>query len=121
MESDLMMEENSSGSSLAEAGKSMRRRRRNQNRSLGENLPKHGSQHDPTHMGLDMRSDQTGRKRGAEGRNTRLVLVMSIFLVLLVLLNVTLSILLMPIDFNGRRRHFAGSEYLERDESATSY
>ncbi|OCT93607.1 hypothetical protein XELAEV_18011282mg [Xenopus laevis] len=98
MESDLMIEENSSGSSLAEAGKSTRRRRRNQNRSLGENLPKHGSQHDPTHMGLDMRSDQTGRKRGAEGRNTRLVLVMSIFLVLLVLLNVTLFLKLSKIE-----------------------
>ncbi|KAE8621158.1 hypothetical protein XENTR_v10004701 [Xenopus tropicalis] len=104
MESDLMIEENASGSVLAEAGKSMRRRRRNPNRSLGEHLPKHGAQHDPTHMGLDLRKDHTGRK-SAGGRNTTIILVMSIFLVLLVLLNVTLFLKLSKIEHAAQSFH----------------
>ncbi|XP_018103665.1 uncharacterized protein LOC414690 isoform X2 [Xenopus laevis] len=114
MESDLVMEESSSGSLLVEAGKSMRRRRRNPNRSLGEHLPKHGAQHDSTDMGLDMRNDHTGRK--TEGRKNTLILVMSIFLVLLVLLNIALFLKLSKIEHAAKTFHQAQ----QKQESYTS-
>ncbi|KAG8431288.1 hypothetical protein GDO86_019117, partial [Hymenochirus boettgeri] len=63
MTSELMMEESSLGSALGDGGKSLRRRRRNQNRNVGDHSPKHSAQHGPANAGLGARVELSETKR----------------------------------------------------------
>ncbi|XP_068126988.1 protein Aster-C isoform X2 [Hyperolius riggenbachi] len=98
LESDLLSEE-TVGGSLQDSGKisSIRRRRRTLSRSPSDHLTKHSSQHDAGVSGLDARQESAGKRDGGR-RNTTVIIVLSIFLVLLVLLNVTLFIKLSKIE-----------------------
>lgn len=99
LECDLAAEE-TSGSALQENNKatSIRRRRRTHSRNPGDHLIKHGSQLDPGNMGLDVKPEHTGERRDISRRNSIIIIVMSIFLVLLVLLNITLFVKLSKIE-----------------------
>ncbi|XP_069801484.1 protein Aster-C isoform X2 [Dendropsophus ebraccatus] len=99
MESDLVMEE-SSGSTLQESNKStsIRRRRRTHSRSIGDHLTKHGSPLDSGKIRHDANQEHAGKRRDSSRRNSIIVIVMSIFLVLLVLLNITLFVKLSKIE-----------------------
>ncbi|KAM4701262.1 protein Aster-C isoform 2-T3 [Discoglossus pictus] len=97
LESDLQMEESISNSLLDSTKSSgLRRRRRTHSRSLGDLLPKHGA--DSADNGQETRDERTGRRRDPGRRNTMIILLMSIFLLLLVLLNVTLFLKLSKIE-----------------------
>ncbi|EPY77213.1 hypothetical protein CB1_001288007 [Camelus ferus] len=98
-ESDLLMEESIINQSIEDPGKlsGLRRRRRTFNRTA-EAAPKLSSQRSSGDMGLDAKGDITGKKKEIESYNTVLIVVMSIFLLLLVLLNVTLFLKLSKIE-----------------------
>ncbi|MEE6473383.1 hypothetical protein FKM82_009988 [Ascaphus truei] len=117
LESDLLMEESTSNPSMADDDKpgGLRRRRRTHSRGLGDHLLKHGTQHTPADMGLPTRDDCTGkRRRAAERSYTVIIVVMSIFLVLLVLLNITLFLKLSKIEHAAQSFH---NIHLLRDKS----
>ncbi|CAN2387744.1 GRAM domain containing 1C [Pristimantis euphronides] len=99
LESDLAAEE-SLGISLHENNKptSIRRRRRTLSRSAGDHLTKHGSLLDSGNMGHDAKHEHKGKRNGSERNAIILIVVMSIFLVLLVFLNITLFIKLSKIE-----------------------
>ncbi|XP_064351238.1 protein Aster-C isoform X2 [Camelus dromedarius] len=99
LESDLLMEESIINQSIEDPGKlsGLRRRRRTFNRTA-EAAPKLSSQRSSGDMGLDAKGDITGKKKEIEIYNTVLIVVMSIFLLLLVLLNVTLFLKLSKIE-----------------------
>ncbi|XP_063812864.1 protein Aster-C isoform X2 [Pseudophryne corroboree] len=99
LESDLQAEETTAGS-LQENNKpgGLRRRRRQHSRSTGEHLSKHGTLHDPGDTGLDMRQEHAGKRRDAGRRNSLIITVMSVLLILLVLMNITLFVKLSKIE-----------------------
>ncbi|XP_071995042.1 protein Aster-C isoform X2 [Engystomops pustulosus] len=98
LESDLAVEE--SPDTLQENNKavSIRRRRRTHSRGPGDHLIKHGSQLDSGTRGHDIKQEITGKRRDSGRKNSIIIAVMSIFLVLLVLLNITLFIKLSRIE-----------------------
>ncbi|KAM4863960.1 protein Aster-C [Urocitellus parryii] len=98
LESDLLMEESSLNQSIEDPGKlsCLRRRRRTFNRTA-ETVPKLSSQHSSGDMGLETKGDVTGKKMNT--CNNALIVVMSIFLLLLVLLNVTLFLKLSKVEY----------------------
>ncbi|XP_075621945.1 protein Aster-C isoform X7 [Balearica regulorum gibbericeps] len=100
LESDLLMEEYAINQSIEDSGKlvALRRRRRTLHRSLAESLPKRSSQHSSGDMGVDSQGSIIGRKRDAVSRTTTIIVVMSVFLLLLVLLNITLFLKLSKIE-----------------------
>lgn len=100
LESDLLMEESVLNQSIEEPGKlsGLRRRRRTFNRTA-EAPPKLSSQRSSGDVAFEAKGDLTGRrKKEVEDYSTALVVVMSIFLLLLVLLNVTLFLKLSKIE-----------------------
>ncbi|XP_062064313.1 protein Aster-C isoform X4 [Lepus europaeus] len=99
LESDLLMEESMLNQSIEDPGKlsGLRRRRRTFNRTA-EALPKLSSQRSAGDVGFDAKGDLTGRKKEVENYSTTLIVVMSVFLLLLVLLNVTLFLKLSKIE-----------------------
>ncbi|KAI5948576.1 protein Aster-C isoform X3 [Manis javanica] len=99
LESDLLMEETMLNQPIEDPGKlsSLRRRRRTFNRTA-DTVPKLSSQHSGD-VGLDAKGDITGKKKEMERSNTALIVVMSIFLLFLVLLNVTLFLKLSKIEY----------------------
>ncbi|XP_075762612.1 protein Aster-C isoform X3 [Pelodiscus sinensis] len=100
LESDLLMQEYAANQSIEDPGKlvALRRRRRNLHRNMAELLPKRSSQHSSGDIGLESQGRIVGRKRDAARKTTAIIVVMSIFLVLLVLLNVTLFLKLSKIE-----------------------
>ncbi|NWY24803.1 GRM1C protein, partial [Pheucticus melanocephalus] len=100
LESDLLMEEYAINQSIEDSGKllALRRRRRTLHRGLAESLPKRSSQHSSADMGLESQGSLIGRKRDAVSRTTTIIVVMSVFLLLLVLLNITLFLKLSKIE-----------------------
>lgn len=99
LESDLLMEESVLSQSIEDAGKhsSLRRRRRTLNRTA-EPVPKLSSQRSSTDLGFEAKVDVTGKRKTVDSYDTALIVVMSIFLLLLVLLNVTLFLKLSKIE-----------------------
>nr|XP_011720597.1 GRAM domain-containing protein 1C isoform X7 [Macaca nemestrina] len=99
LESDLLIEESILNQAIEDPGKltGLRRRRRAFNRTA-ETVPKLSSQHSSGHVGLGAKGDITGKKKDMENYNVTLIVVMSIFVVLLVLLNVTLFLKLSKIE-----------------------
>ncbi|GAB5576442.1 protein Aster-C isoform X1 [Prionailurus iriomotensis] len=99
LESNLLAEESVLNQSVEDAGKlsGLRRRRRTFNRTA-ETVPKLSSQRSSGDVGLDAKGDISGKKKEMEICNTALIVVMSIFLLLLVLLNVTLFLKLSRIE-----------------------
>ncbi|XP_029795185.1 protein Aster-C [Suricata suricatta] len=99
LESDLLMEESVLNQSIEDTGKlsGLRRRRRTFNRTA-ETVPKLSSQRSSGDVGSDAKGDISGKKKETEMCNTALIVVMSIFLLLLVLLNVTLFLKLSKIE-----------------------
>nr|XP_045758846.1 protein Aster-C isoform X2 [Mirounga angustirostris] len=100
LESDLLMEESMLNQSIEDTGKlsSLRRRRRTFNRTA-ETVPKLSSQRSSGDGGLDAKGDISGKKKEMESYNIALIVVMSIFLLLLVLLNVMLFLKLSKIEY----------------------
>ncbi|XP_011938530.1 PREDICTED: GRAM domain-containing protein 1C isoform X2 [Cercocebus atys] len=99
LESDLLIEESMLNQAIEDPGKltGLRRRRRAFNRTA-ETVPKLSSQHSSGHVGLGAKGDITGKKKDMENYNVTLIVVMSIFVVVLVLLNVTLFLKLSKIE-----------------------
>ncbi|KAM8974957.1 LOW QUALITY PROTEIN: protein Aster-C [Pelodytes ibericus] len=99
LENDLLMEEASSApADDVTKTNSVRRRRRNHSRSSGDHLTKHGTHNDLSDLGLYTRDERTRKRRDPGRRNSMIIFVMSIFLILLVLLNVTLFLKLSKIE-----------------------
>ncbi|XP_062967447.1 protein Aster-C [Cynocephalus volans] len=100
LESDLLMEESMLNQSVEDPGKlsGLRRRRRTFNRTA-ETVPKLFSQHSHGDVGLETKGNIKGKKKEVKSYNTTLIMVMSIFLLLLVLLNVTLFLKLSKIEY----------------------
>ncbi|XP_074157327.1 protein Aster-C isoform X2 [Sminthopsis crassicaudata] len=100
LESDLLMEESMLKQPIEDTGKpsGLRRRRRTCNRNMAEMLPKHSSPRPSGTISLDSKGDIKGRKRDYESRNIAIIVMMSVFLLLLVLLNVTLFLKLSKIE-----------------------
>ncbi|KAG8509498.1 Protein Aster-C, partial [Galemys pyrenaicus] len=100
LESNLLMEEPMLSQSLEDPGKlsGLRRRRRTFTRTAETN-PKLSSLHSTGDVGLDAKGDITGRKKEMENYSIAVIVVMSIFLLLLVLLNVTLFLKLSKIEY----------------------
>ncbi|XP_013818092.2 PREDICTED: GRAM domain-containing protein 1C isoform X1 [Capra hircus] len=100
LESDLLMEESVVNQPMEDPGKltGLRRRRRTFNRTV-ETAPKLSSQRPSGDMSLEAKGDITGKKKEIESCNTVLIVVMSIFLLLLVLLNVMLFLKLSKIEY----------------------
>ncbi|XP_055283374.1 protein Aster-C isoform X1 [Moschus berezovskii] len=100
LESDLLMEESMVNQSMEDPGKltGLRRRRRTFNRTA-ETAPKLSSQRSSGDISLEAKGDITGKKKEIESYNTILIVVMSIFLLLLVLLNVMLFLKLSKIEY----------------------
>ncbi|XP_034856032.1 protein Aster-C isoform X3 [Mirounga leonina] len=100
LESHLLMEESMLNQSIEDTGKlsSLRRRRRTFNRTA-ETVPKLSSQRSSGDGGLDAKGDISGKKKEMESYNIALIVVMSIFLLLLVLLNVMLFLKLSKIEY----------------------
>ncbi|XP_058681416.1 protein Aster-C isoform X3 [Ammospiza caudacuta] len=100
LESDLLMEEYAINQSIEDSGKllALRRRRRTLHRGLAESLPKRSSQHSSGDLGVESQGSLIGRKRDAVSRTTTIIVVMSVFLLLLVLLNITLFLKLSKIE-----------------------
>ncbi|KFO73286.1 GRAM domain-containing protein 1C, partial [Cuculus canorus] len=88
LESDLLLEEYAINQSIEDSGKlvALRRRRRTLHRSLAESLK------------VESQGSIIGRKRDAVSRTTTIIVVMSVFLLLLVLLNITLFLKLSKIE-----------------------
>ncbi|GAB1300289.1 Protein Aster-C [Apodemus speciosus] len=99
LESDLLMEESLSSQSIEDAGKlsSLRRRRRTLTRTA-EPVPKLCSPHSSSDLGFESKVDITGKRKTVDSCDTALIVVMSVFLLLLVLLNVTLFLKLSKIE-----------------------
>ncbi|XP_063661226.1 protein Aster-C isoform X3 [Pan troglodytes] len=99
LESDLLIEESVLNQAIEDPGKlsGLRRRRRTFNRTA-ETVPKLSSQHSSGDVGLGAKGDITGKKKEMENYNVTLIVVMSIFVLLLVLLNVTLFLKLSKIE-----------------------
>ncbi|PNJ63990.1 GRAMD1C isoform 2 [Pongo abelii] len=99
LESDLLIEESILNQAIEDPGKltGLRRRRRTFNRTA-ETVPKLSSQHSSGDVGLGTKADITGKKKEMENYNITLIVVMSIFVLLLVLLNVTLFLKLSKIE-----------------------
>ncbi|XP_058685912.1 protein Aster-C isoform X3 [Poecile atricapillus] len=99
LESDLLMEEYAMNQSIEDSGKllALRRRRRTLHRGLAESLPKRSSQHSSGDI-VESQGGLIGRKRDAVSRTTTIIVVMSVFLLLLVLLNITLFLKLSKIE-----------------------
>uniref|UniRef100_G1LFC1 GRAM domain containing 1C n=1 Tax=Ailuropoda melanoleuca TaxID=9646 RepID=G1LFC1_AILME len=99
LESDLLMEESMLKQPIEDTGKlsGLRRRRRTFNRTA-ETVPKLSSQRSSGDVGLDAKGDVSGKKKEMESCNIALIVVMSIFLLLLVLLNVMLFLKLSKIE-----------------------
>ncbi|XP_008064046.1 GRAM domain-containing protein 1C isoform X2 [Carlito syrichta] len=100
LETDLLMEESILNQSIEDPGKVsvLRRRRRTFNRTA-EAIPKLSSQHSSGDVGLEAKGDISGKKKEVESYNAALIVVMSIFVLLLVLLNVTLFLKLSKIEY----------------------
>uniref|UniRef100_A0A8C3X4R8 GRAM domain containing 1C n=1 Tax=Catagonus wagneri TaxID=51154 RepID=A0A8C3X4R8_9CETA len=100
LESDLLMEESMINQSIEDPGKlsGLRRRRRTFNRTA-ETTPKLSSQCSSGDVGFYAKGDITGKKKEIENYHTLLIVVMSIFLLLLVLLNVTLFLKLSKMEY----------------------
>lgn len=100
LESDLLMEESTLSQSIEDPGKlsGLRRRRRTFNRTA-DTVPKLSSQRSSGDGGLDDKGDAAGKKKETESYHTALIVVMSIFLLFLVLLNVTLFMKLSRIEY----------------------
>ncbi|XP_045857253.1 protein Aster-C isoform X1 [Meles meles] len=100
LESDLLMEESMLNQSIEDTGKlsGLRRRRRTFSRTA-ETVPKLSSQRPSGDVSLEARGDISGKKKEMESYNIALIVVMSIFLLLLVLLNVTLFLKLSKIEY----------------------
>ncbi|XP_007983954.1 protein Aster-C isoform X1 [Chlorocebus sabaeus] len=116
LESDLLIEESILNQAIEDPGKltGLRRRRRAFNRTA-ETVPKLSSQHSSGHVGLGAKADITGKKKDMENYNVTLIVVMSIFVLLLVLLNVTLFLKLSKIE------HAAQSFYRLRLQEEKSF
>lgn len=99
LESDLVMEESMLNQSIEDPGKlpGLRRRRRTFNRTV-ETIPKFSSGCSRD-VSPDARGDFTGTRKEMGSYGTTLVVVMSIFLLFLVLLNVTLFLKLSKIEY----------------------
>ncbi|XP_035130022.2 protein Aster-C isoform X1 [Callithrix jacchus] len=99
LESDLLIEESILNQAIEDPGKltGLRRRRRTFNRTA-ETVPKPSSQHSSGDAGLGAIDDITGKKEEMENYNITIIVVMSIFVLLLVLLNVTLFLKLSKIE-----------------------
>uniref|UniRef100_A0A2K5D109 GRAM domain containing 1C n=1 Tax=Aotus nancymaae TaxID=37293 RepID=A0A2K5D109_AOTNA len=96
LESDLLIEESILNQAIEDPGKltGLRRRRRAFNRTA-ETVPKLSSQHSSGDVGLGTKDDITEEM---ENYNITIIVVMSIFVLLLVLLNVTLFLKLSKIE-----------------------
>uniref|UniRef100_A0A2K6SQ48 GRAM domain containing 1C n=1 Tax=Saimiri boliviensis boliviensis TaxID=39432 RepID=A0A2K6SQ48_SAIBB len=108
LESDLLIEESILNQAFEDPGKlaGLRRRRRTFNRTA-ETVPKLSSQHSSGDVGLGAKDDIT--KEEMENYNITIIVVMSIFVLLLVLLNVTLFLKLSKIEHAAQsfyRLHF---------------
>ncbi|XP_076974450.1 protein Aster-C isoform X3 [Tamandua tetradactyla] len=101
LESDLLMEESVLNQSIEDPGKlsGLRRRRRTFNHRTAEIVPKLSSQRVSGDVSLDAKGDITGKKKEMESYNTTLIVVTSVFLLLLVLLNVALFLKLSKIEY----------------------
>lgn len=124
LESDLLMEESVLNQSIEDPGKlsGVRRRRRNFNRTA-ETVPKLSSLRSSGDVGLDAKGHVTGKKKLMESCNTALIVVMSIFLLLLVLLNVTLLLKLSKIEYAAQsfyRLHLQEEKSLNLASDMTS-
>ncbi|XP_070364958.1 protein Aster-C isoform X4 [Equus asinus] len=124
LESDLLMEESVLNQSIEDPGKlsGVRRRRRTFNRTA-ETVPKLSSQRSSGDVGLDAKGHVTGKKKVMESCNTALIVVMSIFLLLLVLLNVTLLLKLSKIEYAAQsfyRLHLQEEKSLNLASDMTS-
>ncbi|XP_051006511.1 protein Aster-C [Acomys russatus] len=99
LESDLLMEESVLSQSIEDPGKlsSLRRRRRALNRTA-EIVPKLPSQRSSTDSGFEAKVDITGKRKAVASCDMALIVVTSVFLLLLVLLNVTLFLKLSKIE-----------------------
>ncbi|XP_063999347.1 protein Aster-C isoform X2 [Pogoniulus pusillus] len=117
LESDLLLEEYAINQSIEDSGKlvALRRRRRTLHRGLAESLPKRSSPHSAGDMGVESQGNIIGRKRDAISRTTTIIVVMSVFLLLLVLLNITLFLKLSKIE------HAAQSLYHVQLQEESSY
>ncbi|XP_027724584.1 protein Aster-C isoform X4 [Vombatus ursinus] len=100
LESDLLMEESLPKQSVEDPGKpsGLQRRRWTYNRNMTEMPPTHSSPRSPGTIVLDSKGDIKGGKKESESRNIAMIVVMSIFLLLLVLLNVMLFLKLSKIE-----------------------
>ncbi|XP_021119111.1 GRAM domain-containing protein 1C isoform X2 [Heterocephalus glaber] len=100
LESELLMEESVLNQSIEDAGKlsGLRRRRRTFNRTA-ETVPKLTSQGFSGDTTLETKADIPGKKKKVESFNIALIVVMSIFLMFLVVLNVTLFLKLSKIEY----------------------
>ncbi|KAM6162106.1 protein Aster-C [Erethizon dorsatum] len=100
LESELLMEESVLSQSIEDAGKlsGVRRRRRTFNRTA-ETVPKLTPQRSSGDKSLETEGGVPGKKKEMESINIALIVVMSIFLMLLVLLNVTLFLKLSRIEY----------------------
>uniref|UniRef100_A0A9L0SKR6 GRAM domain containing 1C n=1 Tax=Equus caballus TaxID=9796 RepID=A0A9L0SKR6_HORSE len=124
LESDLLMEESVLNQSIEDPGKlsGVRRRRRTFNRTA-ETVPKLSSLRSSGDVGLDAKGHVTGKKKLMESCNTALIVVMSIFLLLLVLLNVTLLLKLSKIEYAAQsfyRLHLQEEKSLNLASDMTS-
>ncbi|XP_037601365.1 protein Aster-C isoform X3 [Cebus imitator] len=99
LESDLLIEESILNQAFEDPGKltGLRRRRRTFNRTA-ETVPKLSSQHSSGDVGLGAKDDIPEKKEEMENYNITIIVVMSIFVLLLVLLNVTLFLKLSKIE-----------------------
>ncbi|XP_015269065.1 PREDICTED: GRAM domain-containing protein 1C isoform X3 [Gekko japonicus] len=99
LESELIMEEYTVNKPIEDPTKLgvLRRRRWTLQRNMGEILPKRSSQYSAGDAGLPSRAD-TGPKKDAKNKTITIIVIMSIFLLLLVLLNVTLFLKLSKIE-----------------------
>ncbi|XP_005386464.1 PREDICTED: GRAM domain-containing protein 1C [Chinchilla lanigera] len=100
LESELLIEESVLNQSIEDAGKlsGLRRRRRAFNRTA-ETVPKLTSQRSSRDTSLETKGDTPGKKKDMESFNIALIVIMSVFLMLLVVLNVTLFLKLSKIEY----------------------
>uniref|UniRef100_A0A8C5NV95 VASt domain-containing protein n=1 Tax=Jaculus jaculus TaxID=51337 RepID=A0A8C5NV95_JACJA len=110
LESDLLTEESMLNQSVEDPGKlsGLRRRRRALSRAA-EVMPKLSSQCSSGDMRLEARGTISGKQKLLGSRDTAIIVVMSVFLLLLVLLNVTLFLKLLKIEYTTQtfyRLHF---------------
>ncbi|XP_006975822.1 protein Aster-C isoform X6 [Peromyscus maniculatus bairdii] len=117
LESDLLMEESVSNQSIEDPGKlsNLRRRRRTLNRTTTETVPKLPFPRSPIDVGFEAKADITGKRKTVDSCDTALIVVMSVFLLLLVLLNVTLFLKLSKIEHAAQsfyRLHLQGEKSL---------